>query len=67
MPVPVMHVGHMRVRMPHRRMAMKMRVRFARRVEAAMGMAVVLVVTGAPDIIAGRVRRNSAMPSPAPQ
>jgi hypothetical protein len=53
--------------MPHRRMAMKMRVRFARRVEAAMGMAVVLVVTGAPDIIAGRVRRNSAMPSPAPQ
>ena len=43
--MPVMHVGHMRVRMPHHRMLMKMRVRLARRVEAAMRMAVVLIVS----------------------
>jgi hypothetical protein len=44
MPVGMVHVGHMRVRVTHRRMLVEMRVRLAGRIERAVRMAMVLVM-----------------------
>ncbi len=40
----VMHIRHMRVRVPQRRMLMEMSVRFAGRIEWTVDMTMVLVV-----------------------
>lgn len=44
MPMVVMHIRHMRVRVPQRRMLMEMSVRFAGRIEWTVDMTMVLVV-----------------------
>ena len=44
MTMAVMHIGHVRVRMPYRLMLVKMRVRLPWRIEWAVSVLVVLVV-----------------------